>query len=220
MHTLTFDTLPSRLFITGIGTDVGKSYATGWLAREIASSGHSVITQKLIQTGNRDFSEDIEVHRKIMGIPFTTHDRLHLTAPLILSYPCSPDLAAKIDNVSLDFSIADEATEELSKNFNHILIEGAGGIMVPLKGEWLQLDYVLERHIPAVVVTNGQLGSINHTLLTLFALMHSGVEIYAVVYNPFFDKDRIIADDNKEYIREWMTHHLPNSHFIVMPQNI
>ncbi len=57
---------PKALFITGIGTDVGKSYATGWLAKEIAATGKSVITQKLIQTGNRDVSEDIEIHRRIM----------------------------------------------------------------------------------------------------------------------------------------------------------
>ena len=56
--------IPSVLFLTGIGTDVGKSWATGWLAREMMQSGLSVITQKHIQTGNRGMSEDIELHRK------------------------------------------------------------------------------------------------------------------------------------------------------------
>lgn len=55
---------PSRLFITGIGTDVGKSYATGWLAREIDRTGRKCVTQKMIQTGNRDMSEDIVTDRK------------------------------------------------------------------------------------------------------------------------------------------------------------
>lgn len=61
--------LPDILFVTGIGTDVGKSYATGWLARELTRTGRKVITQKFIQTGNHDYSEDIDVHRKVMGIP-------------------------------------------------------------------------------------------------------------------------------------------------------
>ena len=81
---------PKALFITGIGTDVGKSYATGWLAKEIAATGKSVITQKLIQTGNRDVSEDIEIHRRITGIPMQSVDLCRVTAPIILSYPASP----------------------------------------------------------------------------------------------------------------------------------
>ncbi|MBD5201206.1 MAG: dethiobiotin synthase [Bacteroidales bacterium] len=214
------ENLPSQLFVTGTGTDVGKSYATGWLAREIMRAGLSVITQKLIQTGNRDFSEDIEVHRKIMGIPYQTVDKLHITAPLILSYPCSPDLAAKIDNVSLDFSVADEATGQLTSAFSHVLIEGAGGIMVPLKGDWLQIDYVKERNLPAVVVTNGQLGSISHTLLTLLALREAGIRIYAVVYNPYFDKDKTIAADTRNYLKGYLSRHYQNTFYIEMPETL
>ncbi|MDE6772350.1 MAG: AAA family ATPase, partial [Muribaculaceae bacterium] len=74
---------PSRIFVTGIGTDVGKSYATGWLARELNDNGISCTTQKLIQTGNKDFSEDIAIHRKIMGIDLTEDDLAHTTAPVI-----------------------------------------------------------------------------------------------------------------------------------------
>lgn len=214
------ENLPSQLFVTGTGTDVGKSYATGWLAREIMRAGLSVITQKLIQTGNRDFSEDIEVHRKIMGIPYQTVDKLHITAPLILSYPCSPDLAAKIDNVSLDFSVADEATGQLTSVFSHVLIEGAGGIMVPLKGDWLQIDYVKERNLPAVVVTNGQLGSISHTLLTLLALREAGIRIYAVVYNPYFDKDKTIAADTRNYLKDYLSRHYQDTFYIEMPETL
>ncbi|MCM1290434.1 MAG: dethiobiotin synthase [Prevotella sp.] len=215
---LKLNQIPSRLFVTGIGTDVGKSYATGWLAREILRCGGNVITQKLIQTGNREYSDDIDVHRKIMGIPYTTADRLHITAPLILSYPCSPDLAAKIDNVDLDFGIASAATEELSKTYDYVLIEGAGGIMVPLKGEFLQLDYVKGENLPIVIVTNGQLGSINHTLLTLKVLQQAEITIFAVVYNPYFDKDKMICDDTKVYLKKWLSSHMPETYFLDMPK--
>lgn len=214
---IAIDRLPKALFVTGIGTDVGKSYATGWLAREIARAGGRVITQKLIQTGNDDFSEDIDVHRKVMGMPYTERDMDHTTAPIILSYPCSPDLAAKIDGIALDFDIARRATETLLREYDHVLIEGAGGIMVPLIGEWLQLDYVRENGLPAVIVTNGQLGSINHTLLTILALRQAGVEIYALIYNPHFDKDARIVADTLEYLEAYLRRNLPDTLLLKMP---
>ena len=211
---------PKRLFITGIDTDAGKSYATGWLAREIASAGATVITQKFVQTGNREMSEDIEVHRRLMGTAPLSVDLLHVTAPVIFTYPASPELAARIDGKELDLHIITEATDPLCGQFDHVLIEGAGGIMVPLKGDYLTIDYVREHRLPAAVVTNSRLGSINHTLLTLSALAHAGIDIFAVIYNPYFDKDKIIAEDTRNYIRRWLEGHYPDTRFLEMPQRL
>ena len=76
------------LFISGIDTNVGKTFATGILARQLAAEGHKVITQKMIQTGCIDVSEDIEMHRRLMGIPFTEEDPLHLHLPLFAAHGC------------------------------------------------------------------------------------------------------------------------------------
>ncbi|MDE6669985.1 MAG: dethiobiotin synthase, partial [Muribaculaceae bacterium] len=88
---------PPILFITGIGTDVGKTYATGWLARTMMNEGLNVITQKFVQTGCTGFSEDIATHRRLMGIGPTSMDLDCTTAPQICSYPAAADLAARID---------------------------------------------------------------------------------------------------------------------------
>ena len=122
-----------KFFITGIDTDAGKSYATGWLARHINESGGNSITMKFVQTGNKDFSEDIQVHRHIMGSEILSVDKLHITAPEIFSYPCSPDLAARIDGREINLELITEASDELAREFETVLIEGAGGLMVPLK---------------------------------------------------------------------------------------
>lgn len=212
--------IPQRLFITGIGTDVGKSYATGWLAREIALTGHSVITQKFIQTGNHDMSEDIAVHRNIMGLPLQTEDLLHITAPVIFSYPASPDLAARLDNRALDFGEIDRATEALLSKYKTVLVEGAGGIMVPLRGEYLTIDYIKERELPAVVVTNGKLGSVSDTLLTLEAILRRGIKLFAVIYNPWFDRDKTIALDSREYMRKFTAKHFPEALWLEMPEKL
>ena len=208
---------PKALFITGIGTDVGKSYATGWLAKEIAATGKSVITQKLIQTGNRDVSEDIEIHRRIMGIPMQSVDLCRVTAPIILSYPASPHLAAKIDGIELDYGVASAATDTLLNKYDHVLIEGAGGLMVPLKERYLTIDFITGHKLPTVVVTNGRLGSISDTLLTLSALAAAGADVFAVIYNPYFDKDKTIADETLGYLAAYVQEKFPDTLFLSMP---
>ena len=208
---------PKALFITGIGTDVGKSYATGWLAKEIAATGKSVITQKLIQTGNRDVSEDIEIHRRIMGIPMQSVDLCRVTAPIILSYPASPHLAAKIDGIELDYGVASAATDTLLNKYDHVLIEGVGGLMVPLKERYLTIDYITGHKLPTVVVTNGRLGSISDTLLTLSALAAAGADVFAVIYNPYFDKDKTIADETLGYLSAYVQEKFPDTLFLSMP---
>ncbi|MDE6291249.1 MAG: dethiobiotin synthase [Muribaculaceae bacterium] len=200
-----------KYFITGIGTDVGKSWATGWLAHRYMDDGKSVITQKFIQTGNVGYSEDIEVHRKIMGIGKAPEDLEMLTAPEIFSYPCSPDLASNIDKRAIDFDKIRKATEQLESIYDIVLIEGAGGIMVPLKGEYLTIDYIRDHHLPTIVVTNGQLGSINHTLLTLFAIEKYGIKLAEVIYNHHFDKDPIICEDTIAFLRGYLMKHFPSS---------
>lgn len=215
-----FTAFPKVLFVTGTDTDAGKSWATGWLAKSIARAGDTVITQKLIQTGNQDLSEDIDVHRRVMGLSLQPRDLDHTTAPIILSYPASPDLAAKIDKVDVDFGKATRSTDILSSEYDHVLLEGAGGIMVPLKGDYLTLDYVREHHLPAALVTNGKLGSINHTLLALEIMKQAGVEVYALVYNPHFDYDEIISADTRSYLHGYLKRRFPTTHYVEMPENV
>ena len=157
-------------FVSGIDTDAGKSYCTAWLAKELANEGHRVITQKFIQTGNVGHSEDIDLHRRIMGTGYLPEDREGLTMPEIYSYPCSPHLAARIDGHPIDFDKIERATLELASRYDRVLVEGAGGLMVPLTEDFLTIDYVVQKHYPLVFVTSGKLGSINHTLLSFEAI--------------------------------------------------
>ena len=121
-----------KIFVSGIDTDAGKSYATGYLAKKLAEEGKNVITMKFVQTGNHDYSEDIDVHRHIMGIGMQPVDLDHTTAPVIFSYPCSPQLAARLDNREIDFDLIDRCADRLDNQYDVTLIEGAGGLMVPL----------------------------------------------------------------------------------------
>ncbi|MEG1403118.1 dethiobiotin synthase [Bacteroides sp.] len=206
-------------FISGIDTDAGKSYATGFLARELNANGKRTITQKLIQTGNVGHSEDIDLHRKIMGIDFTEEDRAGLTMPEIFSYPASPHLASRLDNRPIDFDKIAEATRELSQRYEVVLLEGAGGLMVPLTEELLTIDYVAQQGYPLIFVTSGKLGSINHTLLSFEAIRSRGIELHTVMYNLYPTvEDKTIQEDTQAFIRKYMAQHFPQAEFVVVPE--
>ena len=200
-------------FVSGIDTNIGKSYATGFLAREWNKAGIRTITQKLIQTGNTD-----SLHRRIMGTGMLLEDRERLTMPEIYTYPCSPHLAEEIDHRPIDFARIEEATKELSRRFDTVLLEGAGGLMVPLTRSLLTIDYVARHGYPLILVTSGRLGSINHTLLSLEAIQRRGIRLHTVAYNLFPpEEDKIIQRDTQEYIRDYLAAHFPETEFRLIP---
>jgi dethiobiotin synthetase len=197
------------IFVTGIDTNIGKSYATGYIAKTYAAKGYSVITQKFVQTGNSGISEDIELHRKIMGTGLLPEDIDGTTCPVILSYPASPHLAARIDGVCIDPNKIQCATSILQQKYDLTLIEGAGGIMTPLTENYTTMDYIKDRKLPVVVVTTPRLGSINHTLLTLEMCRYSKIEVAGVVYNKFSVEDSLICDDTKQYLENYLKKNFP-----------
>lgn len=204
-------------FISGIDTDAGKSYVTGYLAARMMNDGQKVITQKFIQTGNTGFSEDIDLHRKLMGISMLPEDLDHTTAPVIFSYPASAQLAARLDGREIDLDAIDSATARLKELYDIVLIEGAGGLMVPVTDDFFTIDYVSSRCLPLMLVTNGVLGSINHTILSLEAVKARGIELVALLYNEHFDTDKVIAEDTKGFLRRYLSRHFPAARFAVIP---
>lgn len=206
-----------KYFVSGIHTDAGKSYCTGWYARQLMDNGKSVITQKFIQTGNTGMSEDIEVHRRLMGIGYLPEDLDHTTAPLIFTHPCSPQLAARIDNREIDLCVIDEASDRLEKKYDVVLVEGAGGLMVPITDEFLTIDYVASRRLPLIMVVNSSLGSINHALLSFEAIASRGIEMPIVLYNRYFDSDPLIAEDTYGFISRYLSRNFPDTRLIEVP---
>ena len=204
------------IFVSGIGTNVGKSYATGWLANKLNSEKKNAITLKMIQTGNDGYSEDIDIHRKIMGLPLLDEDKDFTTAPIIMTYPASPHLAAKLDHCTIDLSNIDRSTEKLFEKYDTILMEGAGGLMVPITETYTTIDYIREHNLQLTLVTNGQLGSISHTLLALEAIKTRQIKLKYVVYNPYFDEDKIIAEETQKYLGEFLKKNFPETEYLIM----
>lgn len=204
-------------FVTGIDTDAGKSYVTGYLARRLMEVGRKVTTQKLIQTGCPGISEDIETHRRLMGLELQAEDLDFTTCPVVFSYPCSPHQAAKIDGRIIDYTAIDRSTELLLSRYQTLLIEGAGGLMVPLEDDFLTADFVAERQYPLVMVSSAKLGSINHTLLTLEVCRARKIRVAALAFNHYPAVDGPILESTLEYIKCYMERHHPDAEFIEIP---
>ncbi len=156
----------SKLVITGIGTDVGKTVVSSIIAEALKAS-----YWKPIQAGDLDNSDSIKVDR------FTDNVTV-LPEAFRLSEPMSPHAAAEIDGVEIAKDDLDLPEVE-----GNLIIEGAGGIMVPVNSNGLTFADIIERwNLPTIVVSRHYLGSINHTLLTLEVLQSRGVTIEGLVF--------------------------------------
>lgn len=205
------------IFISGIDTDCGKTVATGLLAKYLHAKEKKVITQKLVQTGCIDVSEDILAHRKIMNIKLLEEDKNHLTCPYIFKLPSSPHLAARIENIEIDFNIITNSTKKLLEKFDIVLLEGAGGLLVPLNHNFTTFDYIKKNYYPIILVSSSKLGSINHTLLSLELIKNKGLDLIGLIYNEFPDKNPIITEDSKLYLKNYLRSNFPKSEFYSIP---
>lgn len=206
------------VFVSGIDTEIGKTVVTGWLARQWRDEGVDVITQKLVQTGCVGASDDILLHRRIMGCGLFDEDRDGHTMPALYAYPASPHLAARLEGRALDLDAIAAATARLRARYRTVLVEGAGGLMVPLTEQLLTIDYVARQSWPVILVTSGRLGSINHTLLSLEAIAARGIALHGIAWNGRDDgNDEVIAAESRGFLRDWMQARFPQACWYDVP---
>ena len=110
-------------------------------------------------------------------------------------------MAAAKDGRRIDLDTITQSTRRLRETYEYVLLEGAGGLMVPNDMESLTIDYVKEQAYPLILVTSGKLGSINHTLLSLYACERYGIEVKAIVYNQYPSIDPLIEANTLEYLK-------------------
>lgn len=209
--------MSKTVFISGIDTDAGKSIVTGLMALSLKEKGVNVITQKFVQTGNTTSSEDIEKHREIMGVKPYSVDTDRTTCPLIFTYPCSPHLAAEIDKTSIDLNLITDATKKLESKFEKVLLEGAGGLYVPISREYYTIDYVQEHDLPLILVTSSKLGSINHTLMSLELCKNRGINVVGLVYNEFPNDSEQILNDSASVFQHYLDENYPDCKIVNVP---
>jgi dethiobiotin synthetase len=201
-------------FISGIDTDCGKTHITSLLGYYLKVSGKKIITTKLVQTGCKGIAEDLIEHRKVMEDAILPVDKAGLTCGYVYSFPASPHLAAKIDNIPFDVNHVRNSIEKLKNSYDIILTEGAGGLMVPLTDSYYTIDYIVDNKIPLILVGSSKLGSINHSLLSLEICRQRKVNLHTFVYNKIPGHDITIAEDSFEFISRYIKNKLPDTKVI------
>jgi len=183
--------------IGGIDTDIGKTIATGLMAKVLRQNGYSVITQKIVQTGCHGLSDDIKKHRELMGIGLQIEDIEEVTCSESFVKSCSPHLAAELEGKEVDRERITGNSRKLAACYDQVLLEGVGGLLVPLSRQVTFLDYVKQQNYPLILVSSSRLGSINHTLSALEICANRGVAVKGIIYNCFEETDPEIVLDSK-----------------------
>jgi dethiobiotin synthetase len=171
------------VFVTGTGTDVGKTFVTAALVQHLRSSGKQVDAFKPVVSGFDPASvanSDPGVLLAALGRA-VTDDEIIRIAPWRFAAPLSPDLAAKAEGRSLDFGALVEFSRCAAYGRGTTLIEGVGGIMVPLDQSHTVLDWMSALRIPVLMVAGSYLGTISHTLTALHVLAQRNLDIAGVV---------------------------------------
>ncbi len=195
------------VFITGTGTGVGKTVVTAAILRAARAAGIDAAPFKPVQTGAADGpgglrAPDVEFCLAAAGLDAPA-DEARLMAPCLYKPACSPHLAARIEGRPVEIEAIRSAAESLLARREALIVEGAGGVMVPLNESQTMLDLMAALALPVLVVAINGLGTINHTLLTLAALREAGVEVLGVVFNQPDgpgEADEFIRRDNPETI--------------------
>lgn len=174
--------LAPAIFITGTDTGVGKTIVAAAIARHLLSKGLKVGVMKPVETGVEQV-EKLGQDGMLLRWAASAEDPDNLISPYRLSLPASPHQAAQKEQVKIDSDVILDAFWKLRAQKDILLVEGAGGLMVPLRGGLLMADLVKAMEIPCLVVTHPKLGTINHTLLTTFAARTLNLDLCGLIIN-------------------------------------
>lgn len=189
------------LFVTGTDTDVGKTVVTTLLTSFLDKPNFPFkpIQSGAIEQDGSWVAPDPEMYRLVREDMRAGDACLYL-----LKKACSPHLAADLEGVDINFSLIRTRIKELEKAYGTVIVEGAGGLFVPLTtGGYCVVDWMEELAVPAIVVAKAGVGTINHTVLTIEALRKRNIPIAGVIFNFIHNEEEMVVKDNMKMVR-WL----------------
>jgi dethiobiotin synthetase len=193
----------SCFFITGIDTDVGKTVVTAILTAYFKKQGKNVHPYKPIQSGGINLDGklvalDTQVYR--LALPDIKGEDANT---YLFKRPSSPHFAAREEGIEIFSSEIINQVHYLKKKYEMVLIEGAGGLMVPLKSNgYTIMQLIQELSVPVILVAHTGVGTINHTVLSVMAMREAGITIAGIVLNRIKEEEQIVEQDNKMMIEK------------------
>lgn len=176
--------MKNGILITGTDTGVGKTFVAAGLIKAMKLKGLDVCPMKPVEAGCRTrkgklVPADTVALMKAAGID----EPVDLINPYRFKYPLAPAVAAEIEGVTINKQKIFSAYHELSKKYDLTIVEGAGGIMVPVFKKYLIIDFAKALNLCTIIISRPGLGTINHTLLTIEAAKNRGVKVLGVIIN-------------------------------------
>jgi dethiobiotin synthetase len=198
---------PRAFFVTGTDTGVGKTLVSVSLAAYFSRiKGLRVGVMKPIETGlPADRPELFPCDAKSLKDASGTCDDLALINPCTFELPLAPEAASGLEGKAVDLGAIDHAYQRIVESHDITIVEGAGGILVPIEEGFFFADLIKKWDLPVLIVSRLGLGTINHTLLTLRSLETRGVRVIGVVLNDTEGKDDVAARTNPGMLRKYLT---------------
>jgi len=186
------------IFITGTDTDVGKTWVAAGLTAALKERGLNAVYFKPIQSGcpiqeGRLIPTDARLAREVAGLT----EPLEVLTPISLRLPLAPGVAAAQAGVEVDLKRIAAGIRDLASRYEFLVVEGAGGLYVPLIGtHFLVLDLIEWMGLPLAVVAKSGLGTINHAVLTVKAALAAKIPVAGVILNRYPEKPGLAEETN------------------------
>lgn len=186
------------LFITGTGTEIGKTVIAGCLAATLKQSGINVGVMKPICSGDNLDAQYLK-HAAHVDDPLT------LINPIYLKYPLAPSVSARIQDKEIDINEIDTALNRLSEKYDFLIVEGVGGIAVPIRDNYLVAHLIHDLQMPILIVADAGLGTINHTVLTVSFAQAFNLKIVGIILNQLHPDEAGLAEQTNPHEIEKLT---------------
>lgn len=183
------------IFITGTDTEVGKTYVSAMIAEALSKTNISCGVFKPIATGNRDDAETLIKAAKIKESPQTV-------TPIFFNNPMSPYGASLLENKVFDMKKVQKTFKYFINTYDFTIVEGIGGLLVPIKKNYFVSDMIKSFNLPAIIVARFGLGTLNHTLLTWEVLKKEKIKIAGIILSGKRNKKDISVKTNAKLIKE------------------
>lgn len=193
--------MSKNLFVTGTGTDIGKTFVTGLIVKKLKEAGVQAGYYKAAMSGNEKRADNSLIPgdavwvKEVSGISQSIEDM----CPYVYENAYSPHLASRVEGNPVEMSVVKAGFEKVCKKHEYVTMEGSGGILCPIcfdeKKIWLE-DVIKELDIPCLIVADAGLGTINSVVLTVEYMRSRNIPITGIIFNHYHPGD-IIQEDNK-----------------------
>lgn len=192
--------MSKALFVTGTGTEVGKTYVTGLIVKKLAEAGNNPAYYKAAMSGNDRRADgtlipgDAQFVKQTSGIS----QSLESMCPYVYEHAYSPHLASRIEGNPVNMDVVKRGYDTLSESYDYITVEGSGGILCPICVDEAKIqmeDVIRELNLPSIIIADAGLGTINSVVLTVEYMNAHHLPLKGIIFNHYHPGD-VMEEDN------------------------